>query len=126
MARTKRVRTKTGSETYTTKTYSSDGSVRTTHTYKGKGQPTRSTSFSSKREGMRVTTTHNSDGWSDRQSYTTGSKKSRSKKGRKSKGGDFSPLATFWFIVLGLICWGIYELYLLIAYFFNMIISFYK
>ena len=124
MARTKRVRTKTGSESYTTKTFKGDGSVRTTHTYKGRGQPTRSTSFSSKGGGVRVTTTHNSNGWSDRRSYTTGPKKSRTRKGRKSKDGDLSFLAIFWFTVLGLIGWGIYEVCVFIAFYYNKLMTF--
>ena len=124
MARTKRVRVKTGSESYTTKTFNGDGSVRTTHTYKGRGQPTRSTSFSSKGGGMRVTTTHNSNGWSDRRSYTTGPKKSRTRKGRKSKDGDLSFLAIFWFTVLGLIGWGIYEVCVFIAFYYNKLMTF--
>lgn len=76
----KRKRIKTGDESYKTITTTTDGGKRTTYSHKS-GNITRSTSISTKKPGIRRTTTFNPNngGWITRKSYTTktGSYKSK-------------------------------------------------
>lgn len=73
----KRKRIKTGDESYKTINTTTDGGKRTTYSHKS-GNITRSTSISTKKPGIRRTTTFNPNngGWITRKSYTRITRKS--------------------------------------------------
>jgi len=81
----KRKRIKTGDESYKTITTTTDGGKRTTYTHKS-GNFARSTSISTRKPGVRRTTTFNPNngGWITRKSYTS---KPGSSRVKASSGG---------------------------------------